>query len=185
MAHFFMLKIEGRLVPNQMVRTISRFREHLPQDLMPLEFAVLMAFTFWAYARHPVLTTELWAKGPGGNIKKVVPRIDLGVWLTYAPHFVRTHEELGLALYEHPFRFTSNHYEKDQAYFQDSSVVPFRQIDEGEILELIDGMGINLGDFERVIPSSWPGSRLEYPGLSGMESTPQQHGLDRALTWPF
>ncbi|OBR04841.1 hypothetical protein CH63R_11544 [Colletotrichum higginsianum IMI 349063] len=140
-----------------------------------------MAFTFWAYARHPVLTTELWAKGPGGSIKKVVPRIDLGVWLTYAPHFVRIHEELGLALYEHPFRFTWNHYEKDQAHFHDSSVVPFREIDEGEILELIDGMGINLGDFEQVIPSSWPGSRLQYPGLPGMAPTLQNQ---RSLAMP-
>ncbi|CCF36704.1 hypothetical protein CH063_08211 [Colletotrichum higginsianum] len=112
-----------------------------------------MTFTYWVYTRFPVQTTEGFAKDSAQNVKKQVPRVDLGVWLVYAPHYIRYHEEMGMALYEHPFRFTNNHYQKDSACFKDEALVPYRQIPEEEVLDLIDGMGLTLADFETVIPS--------------------------------
>ncbi|KAK2057081.1 hypothetical protein LY76DRAFT_606509 [Colletotrichum caudatum] len=42
--------------------------------------------------------------------------------------------------------------------------VPIGGLPESEVLAIIDGMGVTVADLESVIPSSWPGSRLEWLG---------------------
>ncbi|KAJ0166462.1 hypothetical protein CTA2_7223 [Colletotrichum tanaceti] len=181
LARFYMLKVEGRLVPIRLRQIVAAYLPHLPEDILPLDFSVLMTFTFWVYTRFSVQTTERFAKDSAGNVKKQLPRVDLGVWLVYAPHYVRYHEEMGLSLYEHPFRFTHNHYQKDLSCFKDDASVPYREIPEEEVLGLIDGMGLVLADFDTVIPSSWVGSRHDYPGAPGLKPTVQNQ---RALAMP-
>ncbi|KAK2019020.1 hypothetical protein LZ32DRAFT_299564 [Colletotrichum eremochloae] len=179
-AYFYMMRIEGRDIPRRLIRAVDRFRQTLPRELLPLEFLVLMTFSYWAYIRFPVQTTEGFV-GRSKLKSHQVPRVELATWLVYSPHFVRVHETLGLALYQHPFRFTARHITSDVDFFGPEARVPTENIAEGEVLAIIDEMGITMADFEKVLPSSWPGTRLDWPGNHGLAPTPQHQ---RSLALP-
>ncbi|KAI8263658.1 Aspercryptin biosynthesis cluster-specific transcription regulator atnN [Colletotrichum sp. SAR11_239] len=126
-----------------------------------------MALVWCRLSLAPGHQPELCTIKPGtdpseGQAKRVVPLPSLAVFLIYAPHFFRYHEENGLAVYAHIFRFCRSTYIKDASY-DEAFRISADDVNEKRILEIFSSLGLEDADWMEIVPPSFEGSTLTMP----------------------
>ncbi|KAI8246139.1 Aspercryptin biosynthesis cluster-specific transcription regulator atnN [Colletotrichum sp. SAR 10_96] len=146
-----------------------------------------MALVWCRLSLAPGHQPELCTIKPGtdpseGQAKRAVPLPSLAVFLLYAPHFFRYHEENSLAVYAHIFRFCRSTYIKDASY-NEAFRISADDINETKILEMFSSLSLEDADWVEFVPPSFEGSILTMPSNHGCR-VPKSEELTAILMLP-
>ncbi|KAJ5011576.1 hypothetical protein K4K57_005418 [Colletotrichum sp. SAR 10_99] len=146
-----------------------------------------MALVWCRLSLAPGHQPELCTIKPGtdpseGQAKRAVPLPSLAVFLLYALHFFRYHEENSLAVYAHIFRFCRSTYIKDASY-NEAFRISADDINETKILEMFSSLSLEDADWVELVPPSFEGSILTMPSNHGCR-VPKSEELTAILILP-
>ncbi|KAI8202053.1 Aspercryptin biosynthesis cluster-specific transcription regulator atnN [Colletotrichum sp. SAR 10_65] len=180
-------KLANIIIPQEFTNEITGFLEKHNKDLVEVTFASAMALVWSRLSLAPGHQPELCTVKPGtdpseGQAKRAVPLPSLAVFLLYAPHFFRYHEENSLAVYAHIFRFCRSTYIKDVSY-NEAFRISADDIDETKILEMFSSLSLEDADWVEIVPPSFEGSALTMPSNHGCR-VPKSEELTATLMLP-
>ncbi|TEA19639.1 hypothetical protein C8034_v009333 [Colletotrichum sidae] len=159
-----MPKIASKFIPKPLMDCLTTFLARYPNDMVELTLALSMTLV-WCRLKESVghgLEKMFDSKDPDRKIE--VPR--LAVFLLYANHFIRFHEEQKLSAYGHIFRFVNKAYSRDMA--SDARfLISYDDIDQTEVLKLVSVIGLQDEDWVEIVPASWEGTKLAMPRNHG------------------
>ncbi|TDZ24271.1 hypothetical protein Cob_v003485 [Colletotrichum orbiculare MAFF 240422] len=159
-----MPKIANKFIPKSLVDLLTTFLARYPNDMVELTFALSMTVVWCRLMNSADHELEKIFDKRNPRRKFRPPR--LAVFLLYANHFIRFHEEQKLSAYGHIFRFVHTAYSRDMV--SDARFHIFNgAIDQEEVLKLVSMIGLQDEDWVEVVPASWEGTKLTMPRSQG------------------
>ncbi|KAK1840272.1 hypothetical protein CCHR01_17097 [Colletotrichum chrysophilum] len=126
-----------------------------------------MAIVWCRLASTPRYQPERCTVDSNGEGRRPVPRPTLAVFLLYAPHFFRFHEEHGPAACVHIFRYTHSLYAADADHDEDAFYIAKTDINQSKILQIVGDLHLQEEDWLEIVPPSFEGSLLTMPNHYG------------------